>query len=159
MCLTTVADDAPTARFVDLKAFSSEGFIFCTHLHSPKATHLGANPHTALAFWWDHVGYQVRVVGRAARITDAEADVHFAARSRDAQIASWCNAPGRPIADSASAAALARDVKQRFKGVDVPRPRFWGGFLVIPSSMEFLRFRRDRRHERLLFERASEGSQ
>lgn len=154
VCVATVDEwGAPAARTVDLKAFSPNGFVFCTHLLSPKAKHLAANANAALTFWWDHVGRQVRVVGRAERIPDAEADDLFRTRSRDAQITSWCHVPSRERRTPEMELECVHSMRQRYEGSEVPRPPDWGGFRVTPVRMEFLTFQEDRMHERVLFVR------
>ena len=154
VCLST-ADErgVPEARFVDLKGVSEAGFVFCTHMQSRKARTLTANSNAALTFWWDHAERQVRVVGVAQRIPDAEADAIFRTRSRDARVTSWASRQSATLTDPAELDARAEAVERRFAGGEVPRPPDWGGFRVVPSHIEFLSFRANRRHERLVFER------
>ena len=143
----------PEGRFVDLKAVSESGFVFCTHLDSRKARALATNPNVALTFWWDHIERQVRVVGRAERIADADADTYFQARSRDARLTSWASQQSAVLPDPAQLEQRVEAARRRFHNADVPRPVHWGGYRVVPSRIEFLAFRANRRHERLLFER------
>lgn len=152
-CLSTVdAEGCAEARFVDIKAVSEAGFVFCTHLESPKAAAIAANPQVALTFWWDHIGRQVRVAGRAERISDAEADVIFRERARDAQLIAWASRQSSPLEDPHELASRLAAVEGRFRDEPVPRPAQWGGYCVVPSRIEFLTFRADRCHERLRFE-------
>lgn len=154
MCLSTVdAAGVPHARFVDLKTVRIDGFVFCTSYASPKGRHLEANPNVSLTFWWDHIGRQVRVLGAATRIADSEADRHFAERSRNAQLASWAfdqSATSRVGETRADRVAAMND---RFGGGVIPRPPEWGGYIVTPRRIEFLRFEASRAHERILYER------
>jgi len=158
VCVSTVDEHGvPDGRFVELKAVSDGGFVFCTDLDSPKGRALTANPGVALTFWWDHVGRQVRVVGRAERIADAEADAFFRARPRDARLASWASRQSAPLGDPRELALRLAEVERRFAGGDVPRPERWGGFRVVPSRVEFLTFSASRMHERVVFERREGG--
>jgi pyridoxamine 5'-phosphate oxidase len=153
MCVSTVdSDGRPHARFVDLKEVRSEGFVFCTSYLSAKGLHIAEHPHVSLTFWWDHVGRQVRVLGRAARISPAEADVFFAERSREAQIGSWAYEQSRPCPSRETLAIRVAAMRARFGSGAVPRPRHWGGYLVAPERIEFLTFSVDRDHTRILYE-------
>lgn len=154
VCVSTADEHGvPDARFVDLKAVSEAGFVFCTHLDSVKARSLAVNPNAALTFWWDHIERQVRVLGRAERITDSEADLFFERRSRDAQIASWGSNQSATLADPAEFEEYLRKLQQRFANVAVPRPEHWGGYCVVPSRVEFLTFKANRIHQRLVYQR------
>ena len=158
MCLSTVDEHGvPEGRFVDLKELSDQGFIFGTHLDSPKARTVAANPHVALTFWWDHVERQVRVVGRAERLSDTAADALFATRPREAQITSWGSHQSDTLLDSMAFEQRLADARRRFADVDVPRPPHWGAYCVVPGRMEFLEFRASRIHIRTLFERDPTG--
>jgi pyridoxamine 5'-phosphate oxidase len=160
VCVSTVNEHGvPEARFVDFKLLSERGFVFGTHLHSSKARALALNPNVAMTFWWDHVERQVRIVGRAERLSRKAENALFADRSRDAQIASWASEQSASLIDMEQ---LDRDldaVRRRFAGVDVPRPDHWGGYCIVPTRIEFLAFRTNRLHDRVLFERDAQGWQ
>lgn len=158
VCLSTVNEHGiPEGRFVDLKEVSDKGFIFGTHLDSEKARALAANPNAALTFWWDHVERQVRIVGRAERLSDTAAETLFAARPRDARITSWASQQSAPLLDSTAFEQRLTDARHRFADIDVPRPDHWGAYCVIPARVEFLEFRASRIHIRTLFERDATG--
>ena len=144
---------------MDLKLVSERGFVFGTHLDSQKARALALNPNVAMTFWWDHIERQVRIVGHAERLTSAEENELFANRSRDAQIASWASQQSAALKKAEDLERQLDVVRQRFEGVDVPRPDHWGGYCVVPTRMEFLAFRTNRLHDRVLFERDSQGWQ
>jgi pyridoxamine 5'-phosphate oxidase len=158
VCLSTVdVHGVPEGRFVDLKELSEHGFVFGTHLYSPKGLALAANPHVALTFWWDHVERQVRVVGRAEQLSDAAADALFATRPREAQITSWGSQQSALLLDSTALEQRLTDIRRRFADADVPRPDHWGAYCVVPGRIEFLEFRASRTHIRTLFERDATG--
>jgi pyridoxamine 5'-phosphate oxidase len=157
-CLSTVdVDAAPDARIVDLKEVTDAGFVFSTSLASRKAQALASNPRAAMTFWWDPIERQVRIFGVAERVSDVEADALFRGRSREAQLASWASRTGAELHDAASLEQQLSDARHRFDGVPVPRPEDWGGFRLSPERVEFLSFRENRLHRRVLFVR--EGSQ
>ncbi|HUR00809.1 MAG TPA: pyridoxamine 5'-phosphate oxidase [Gemmatimonadaceae bacterium] len=158
VCVSTVDEQGvPEARIVDLKELSERGFVFGTHLDSPKARALSANSNVALTFWWDHIERQIRVVGRAERLSDSAADALFATRRRDAQITSWASQQSAPLLESTAFEQGLTDACRRFEGGDVPRPPHWGAYCVVPARIEFLEFRESRLHIRTLFERDGTG--
>lgn len=148
VCVSTI-DSAgfPHSRFVDLKAVDQSGLIFCTSYDSAKGNHLKDNPKVSLLAWWDHIGYQIRVVGEAYRISDEQADKYWLTRSKDAQVATTCFKQSTywnseaPM-ESCFSAALAASKP------DIPRPSSWGGFTVVPNSIEILKFNTNRVHKR-----------
>lgn len=154
VCVSTVDEHGvPDARFVDLKEVSEAGFVFCTHLDSRKGRALTTNPHAALTFWWDHIERQVRVVGVAERIPDAQADHFFQQRSRDAQLTSWASDQSSSLDDPGAIEQRLLLVQTRFADGEIPRPSNWGGYRVRPTRIEFLTFRANRLHERSQYSR------
>lgn len=152
VCVSTVdRHGVPEGRFVDLKEVSEDGFIFCTHLDSDKGLALAENPNVALTFWWDHIERQVRVVGTAERISDDKADTFFQKRSREAQLTSWVSQQSSPLEDRGSLEERIHAMQEQFDGIPIPRPGGWGGYCVVPTRIEFLTFKKNRMHERLLF--------
>lgn len=154
VCLSTVDPEGfPDARFVDLKSVSDTGFVFCTRYDSFKGISLSATPRAALAFWWDHIGRQVRVIGSAERVSEAEADAYFQERPRDAQITTLASHQSAPLEDSRALERRLQELQAEFRDAEVPRPAAWGGYRVAPARMEFLSFKATRLHERLQFRR------
>lgn len=152
MCVSTVDQaGSPHARFVDLKGVRADGFVFCTSHLSPKGRQIDGNPNVALTFWWDHVGRQVRVLGRAERISAADADELFAARSTDAQLASWAFEQSAIVSADESPAQRMEATRARLGSGAVRRPPHWGGYLVRPRQLEFLQFAASRMHHRVLY--------
>ena len=156
VCVSTV-DRAgqPEARFVDLKRFDESGFVFTTSFDSPKGISLYHNSAIALTFWWDHFGRQVRVRGSAARLSLKENQELFRQRPRDAQLATWASRQSVILEDPKALHVSFREVQEKFDIEEIPCPDYWGGFLVIPLSIEFLTFQSDRLHQRILFTRNS----
>jgi pyridoxamine 5'-phosphate oxidase len=143
----------PSVRFVLVKQFDERGFVFFTNFESRKARQLAQNPRAALAFHWSSTGEQVRVEGVVTRISDAESDAYFATRPRGSQLGAWASAQSEPIADRAALVAQLAQASQRFEAAPVPRPGHWGGFLLVPSLIEFWLNREDRLHDRFSFTR------
>ena len=152
MTLATVGSDGqPSARLVLLKALDDRGFVFYTNLRSRKGRDLEANPRAALTFHWQPLEVQVRIEGRAERVSDAEADEYFATRPRGSQLGAWASDQSEELARAADLDARFAEAERRFAGREVPRPSHWSGYRVIPERIEFWRSRPSRLHERRLF--------
>lgn len=154
VALATVdAQGRPEVRFVLLKGADDRGFVFYTNLESAKARALAVTPEAALAFHWESTSEQVRVSGAVERVTDAEADGYFAERPRGSQLAAWASNQSAAIAHRAALEARFAEVAARFVDDAVPRPAFWGGYRIVPRTIEFWRGRDDRLHDRWVFTR------
>jgi pyridoxamine 5'-phosphate oxidase len=156
VCISTIDESGfPAGRFVDLKSVDESGFIFCSYLDSAKGRHIECNPKTAMTVWWDHVGYQVRVVGTAEVITATQADRFWETRTRSAQLTTTAFEQSQPMTAEAELTTRLQDVSTKFALQHIPRPDNWGGYCIKPVSIEFLTFCESRLHLRELYERKS----
>lgn len=160
MTVATVDPDGyPDARMLLLKGVDDRGFVFYTNMESPKAQALLHDPRVALCFYWGEIGKQVRVRGRANVVSDEEADAYFATRPRLSQISAWASKQSTEMPGYFELEAEVAKAAFRFGVGEVPRPPFWSGFRVVPEQIEFWRQKPFRRHERILYTRASDGWQ
>lgn len=158
MALATASPQAtPSVRMVLLKAHGPEGFTFYTHEGSRKGQEIAANPSVALLFHWKSLCRQVRIEGSVERVPDQEADAYFATRARDSKLGAWASDQSRPLPDRTTFEARFEEMKQKFDGMEVPRPESWSGFRVLPEIIEFWTAGEYRLHERRLFTRTAEG--
>lgn len=158
MALATAgADGQPSVRMVLLKGHGTDGFVFYTNEQSAKGQQIAGNPQAALLFHWKSLRRQVRVEGPVERVGDAEADAYFASRGRDSQLGAWASDQSRPLDGRETFERRFAEVQRRFEGGDVPRPPHWGGFRVVPRTIEFWSDRPHRLHERRIFVARSDG--
>lgn len=150
---TATPDGKPSARIILLKGYNENGFYFYTNLTSRKGRELNENPYAALNFYWMELGRQIRIEGKAERVTEKEADDYFISRRRGSQIGAWASKQSMPMENDSDLAVRVEQISQQFEGGPIPRPPFWSGFRLVPDRIEFWEEREFRLHQRVLFTR------
>jgi pyridoxamine 5'-phosphate oxidase len=142
-----------SARIVYLKELDDRGFVVYSNWGtSRKAADITTNPHAALTFWWQKLERQVRVEGKAERLTSEESQIYYDTRIRGSRIGAWASQQSKALKDRQELEDQVREVEKRFDGKDkIPVPDFWGGLRVIPDVVEFWQGRESRLHDRFRF--------
>ena len=150
---TVAASGQPFVRTVLLKLYDQRGFVFFTNYHSRKAEQMEDNPRVAVLFPWLAIARQVQIQGRVERITSAESLQYFVTRPRGSQIGAWSSPQSQVIRSRALLEAKVAEMKARFGEGKIPLPDFWGGYRIVPESLEFWQGRDSRLHDRFLYSR------
>ena len=136
--LSTISKgNEPTSRVVLLRAFDEHGFTFFTNYKSSKSEDIDNNNRVALNFYWEEFQRQVRIVGKADRISAADSDEYFSSRPRESQIGSWVSKQSSVINLYFKFVNAMDEIESKFKGKKVDRPKHWGGYKIKPISIEF----------------------
>jgi pyridoxamine 5'-phosphate oxidase len=149
---TADADGRPSARNVLLKGFDQRGFTFFTNYESRKGRQLAVNPRASLVFNWYPLHRQVIVAGDVEKVDRAETEEYFAVRPRGAQLGAWASPQSQVLESRDELERAWAEAGERFGDIEpVPPPPHWGGYRVLPESVEFWQGRRSRLHDRLRY--------
>ena len=152
MSLAT-ADDSIAIRTVLLKYFDEKGFVFFTNYESKKSRQIQKNPQAAILFPWLALERQVKIIGRVEKISNLESLKYFSSRPKDSQIGAWASEQSARISSRSVLIEQFASMKKKFTKGDIPLPDFWGGYRVVPQSIEFWQGRANRLHDRFIYER------
>ena len=160
VALATVDEDGlPNVRMVLLKGFDTDGFVFYTNFESQKGREILGQKKAAMCFHWKTLRRQVRVRGPVEIVTDAEADAYFATRARGSRIGAWASKQSRPLESRFALEKAVAEYTARYAIGEIPRPSYWSGFRIRPTSIEFWKDQKFRLHDRIEFRRsAPEGA-
>ena len=148
----------PNVRMVLLKGLSSEGFVFYTNLNSSKSRDLKENPKAAMCFHWKSFNRQIRILGNVTQVDDKEADLYFNSRPYESRINAWASDQSNPMNERSELLKKIEEFKNKYKNEkNVPRPLYWSGWRLKPSSIEFWLHRDNRNHERLRYNKTPKG--
>ena len=154
---TADANGKPSARTVLLKGADERGFAFFTNYESRKGRELTENPRAALVFHWaQEPRRQVLVTGRTERLPERESDEYYRSRPVGSRLAARASRQSSPLGDRKELEQAFAEAEAAY-GDDPPRPPYWGGFLLVPETIEFWEGRENRMHDRVRYTRSDDG--
>ena len=154
---TADANGQPSARMVLLRGHDERGFVFFTNKDSRKGRELRANPRAALVLHWWEIGRQVRIEGRVEEVGTAESAAYWRTRPHASRIAAWASPQSSVIRDRAELDSLFAEAAGEHGEDDIPLPPFWGGYRVVPETIELWSHHDDRLHDRIRYTRAGDS--
>jgi pyridoxamine 5'-phosphate oxidase len=158
MALSTVHEDRkPSSRMVLLKGFSEHGAVFYSNYESAKANDINENNEVALLFHWDTLDRQIRIQGRATKISAVESDQYFATRDTLSQAGAWASDQSKPLKSRGLLTAKVAATVAKWLGRDVPRPEYWGGYRVSLEMIELWQGNKGRLHDRVQYIKNKDG--
>ena len=152
MILSTLKEGRPRARVVLLKNLDELGFTYFTNYDSAKVQETNLNENASLTFFWRGLERQIRVEGKVEKISKEESDEYFMSRPEGSRIGAWASPQSQEIKSRSEIENYVQQIKNKFKGKEVTRPKNWGGLRLVPTYFEFWQGASSRLHDRIVYE-------
>lgn len=147
---------SPSVRTVLLKAYDESGFVFFTNYESRKSRDIAGNPRVALLFPWLALERQVKIEGRAEKVSRADTVRYFLSRPIGHRLGAWVSQQSSIVSSRSLLLAKLDEMKRKFADGEIPCPDFWGGYRVVPTRFEFWQGGKDRIHDRFEYTRTED---
>jgi len=144
-------DGYPKNRVVLLKRFTWEGFIFYTNYNSEKGKSISENPNVCATFFWHSLERQIIIKGKAEKIAENLSDGYFDSRPEGSKLGAWASNQSDVINSREDLDLKLRAYEKKYQNKEIPRPDYWGGYIIKPDSMEFWQGRPNRMHDRIRY--------
>lgn len=157
MSLATADNDEIGIRTVLLKSFDEQGFVFFTNYNSKKSKQITSNPKAALLFPWLDLERQVKISGVVEKISTLDSIKYFSSRPKDSQLGAWASNQSSQLSSRQVLLTQFESMKAKFNKGEVPLPDFWGGYRVVPHTIEFWQGRENRLHDRFVYKKQDDS--
>ncbi len=147
----------PSARIVLLKDFDEKGFVFYTNYTGRKSEEIVENPYAAICFYWPALGKQIRIEGKVEKVSANESDKYFLSRPRESKIGAWTSKQSKELESRIAFKKQLAETKKKFEGKEIKRPDFWGGWRILPNTIEFWKAEKFRYHHREVYTKTKNG--
>ena len=149
---TATKQGVPSVRMVLLKGYDKNGFVFYTNLNSQKGNEIKENPNATMCFHWKSLLRQIRIVGTLSQVEDEVADNYFNSRAYESRIGAWASKQSSELVNREELIKSLEKFKNKYQDQNnVPRPNYWSGWNLKPTSIEFWLDGDNRIHERLKY--------
>ncbi|XP_021376407.1 pyridoxine-5'-phosphate oxidase-like isoform X1 [Mizuhopecten yessoensis] len=156
---TATKSGIPSVRMVLMKGYDPSGFQFFTNHSSRKASEMSENPNCSIMFYWEPLKRSVRIEGKVERLSEEDSATYFHSRPRTSRLGSMSSDQSTVVESRQCLKDKYDALIQEYEDENkiVPKPEFWGGYLVKPSSFEFWQGQTNRLHDRLKFHILQDG--
>lgn len=153
-CFSTCINNKPSSRILYIRDILDDGFVFYTNYNSKKGKELSENTNASMNFFWPELEKQIRIEGTVMKASKEISDLYFASRPRESQIGAWASEQSNKLNSREELDNSIETFREKFKDIDeIPRPDFWGGYILTPIYFEFWQGRKSRLHDRFSFEK------
>lgn len=150
---TATTGGHPSARVVLLKGFNKDGFMFYTNYLSRKGKEMAKNPLVSVVFFWGELERQVRIEGTIEKLSREQSEEYFHSRPKASQLGALVSAQSQEIEGRKEMEAKMAELETVYADKDVPKPSYWGGYIIKPRLVEFWQGRRSRLHDRIVYKK------